>query len=81
MRIELRGIIQSRDIGKTHVDLLVTVDRPDNYVKHHMGVDVKVNRGTILKFLSDFYGLPPGKIEWPEHISTKPGDIERASAF
>ncbi len=81
MRIELRGVIQSLNYKKRRVDLLVTVDRPDNYVKHHMGVDVKVNRGTILKFLSEVYGIPPGQIVWPPHISVKESDIERASAF
>lgn len=66
--IELRGIIQASDNGHELVDLVVTEHRPDKYKRHHMGVDVQVNRGKIITFLGDLYGVPPGEIVWPAHI-------------
>ena len=68
MRIELRGIVRYRDLGHEHVAVVVIEDRPDNYAQHRLGVDIKVNRGTIIKFLADLYGIPRGEIVWPEHI-------------
>lgn len=76
MSIELRGIMQHRDLGHLHVGIMVTVDGPDNYVKHDLGVDIKVNRDMILKFLSDLYDVSAVEIVWPEHITLKAGDIE-----
>lgn len=68
MKIELRGVIRSQDNGHENTDLVVTEDRADNYKTHHMGVDVKPNRGKIITFLGDVYGIPPGDIVWPAHI-------------
>lgn len=68
MRIELRGIIQSKDEGHTNVDLIVTEGRADKYKRHRLGVDIKSNRGNIITFLAGFYGVPPGEIVWPDHI-------------
>lgn len=73
MAIELRGIIQFKSGGHTKVDLLVTNGASDNYERSLLGVDVKVNRGTILKFLSEKYGVPAGDIVWPAHIKIKAG--------
>lgn len=68
MRIELRGIVQFADLGKRYVDVVVIEGNPHKYKKHRVGVDIKVNRGTIINFLSGTYGVPPGEIDWPEHI-------------
>lgn len=68
MRIELRGIVQFYDGGHKYVDVVVTNGRSDAYESHRVGVDIVVNRGMILKFLGDFYGMPPGHIIWPGHI-------------
>lgn len=76
MAIRICGIIESYDEGNRNVALVVKDSTDISAVKHNLGVDFKINRVTILKFLADFYGLPPGQIEWPKHISTKPGDIE-----
>ncbi|MBA7494514.1 hypothetical protein ES702_05090 [subsurface metagenome] len=69
VRIELRGIIVHRNGGHKYVDLVVTEDRPDKYRKHRMGVDIKLNRGKINTFLSGVYGIKPGDIVWPGHIT------------
>lgn len=69
--IELRGIIQAGKDGHTEVSLLVTEHRPDKYKRHFMGVDIKLNRGKIITFLGDVYGVSPGDILWPDHIELK----------
>lgn len=71
MLVELRGIIQYYDTGKKHVELVVKLGSAVAPVKVEMGVDVKVNHGRVTTFLSDLYGIPPGKIVWPEHITVK----------
>lgn len=68
MVIELRGIMKKSDKEHHYVDVLVTVDRPDIYRRHRVGVDIDFNRGRIRRFLSELYGVPPGQIVWPEHI-------------
>lgn len=73
MVIELRGIMQKNDQGHKYVDVLVTVDSPDRYMRHRVGVDIDLNKGRIRRFLSDLYGVPPGHIVWPEHI--RPEDL------
>lgn len=73
--IELRGVIQSRDNGQELVDLVVTEHRPDNYKRHHMGIDIKPNRGKIITFLAGIYGIPPGEIVWPDHIELRKGAV------
>lgn len=72
MRVEVRGIIQFYNMGQKHVEVMVTEDRPDNYVIHPVGVDINVNKGKILVFLSALYGVKPGEIVWPAHIRLKP---------
>lgn len=71
--ITLRGIIKSKNNGHELVELVVTENRPDKYAKHRMGVDVKINRGKIITFLGEIYGVPPGEIVWPSHIELKTG--------
>ena len=66
--IELRGIIRVQDSGHENVDLVVTEGVSAIYVKHRLGVDIKVNRGRIITFLGNLYGVPPGDIVWPSHI-------------
>ena len=69
--IELKGIIQHYEGEHKYVDVVVTEDKPDIYVPHRMGVDIKVNRGTILTFLAATYGVRPGDIVWHHHIKAK----------
>lgn len=71
MDIAVRGVIQTVEEGHDHVDVVVCEGAPYLVTKHQMGVDVKVNKGKILTFLSAMYGIPPGKIGWPEHIILK----------
>jgi len=71
--IELRGIIRYRDNVHELVDLVVAEHRPDKYKRHHMGVDIKPNRGRIITFLGKLYNVPPGDIVWPDHIELKTG--------
>lgn len=66
--VELKGIMVFSDKGHKHVDVVVCVDNADRYDNHRLGVDVKVNRGMVLKFLSEKYGVPAGDIVWPGHI-------------
>lgn len=66
--IELRGIIQAEKDGHTEAFVVVTEHRPDKYKRHEMGIDIKLNRGRIITFLADLYGVPPGQIGWPDHI-------------
>lgn len=73
MVIELRGIMQKSHKGHKYVDVLVTVDSPDRYRRHRVGVDIDFNRVRIRRFLSEVYGVPPGHIVWPEHI--RPEDV------
>lgn len=68
MRIELRGIIQSKDEGHTNVDLIVNVGRADKYKRHRLGVDIEPDRDKIITFLAGIYEVPPGDIVWPDHI-------------
>lgn len=81
MQVEIRGIIQFENHGHKYVDVMVVEDRPDNYVTHHVGVDIEVNRGKILKFLASMYGVRPGDIAWPAHIRLKQGDIGVSDAL
>lgn len=67
--IELRGIIRAQVNGHTRAELVVTEHRPDKYKRHFMGVDIKLNRGRIITFLGQAYGIEPSAIVWPEHIS------------
>lgn len=69
MKVHLRGIIQTQDEGHRHVHVVVTEDGPFVSQKHEVGIDIDVNRGRIITFLSGLYGVPPGEIDWPEHIS------------
>jgi len=71
MQIELRGIVQRYEAGHKHVEVVVDEGAPGANVKHVVGVDVKVNRGMILRFLSDMYGISAGEIGWPPHITAK----------
>jgi len=66
--IELKGIVQYSDLGHRHVDLVVSVDGSERQERLSMGVDIDVNRGNVLTFLSAKYGVPPGDIVWPGHI-------------
>jgi len=74
MKIELRGVMQHVDLGHSYIDVLVTEDGSDIYRQHRVGVDIKVNRGTILNFLAAQYSVPPGQIVWPDHIILKEVD-------
>lgn len=74
MRIELRGIVQFYNDGHKYVQVVVKDDSHVQHVVHDVGVDIDVNRGKILTFLEDLYGIPPGGIVWPEHIVLKEGD-------
>ncbi len=71
--IEVKGIVKYERDGHNHVDVLVAEDPNSGYVTHQVGVDIEVNRGKILTFLSAMYGIPPGHIVWPDHIQTEAG--------
>lgn len=71
MKITLKGIIQYSDGGHEHVQVMVVEDDDVPYVLHEVGVDVEVNRGKILTFLSAMYGILPDEIVWPGHIQVK----------
>lgn len=68
MIIELRGIVQYWRGGKKHVEVVVDDDSPGELINHRVGVDIVVDRDTILKFLAELYGVQTDKIVWPEHI-------------
>lgn len=69
--IELKGIIEYCDTGNKYVDVVVREGQSDRNVKHQVGVDIKVNRGTIITFLAAMYKVKPGDIVWPGHIKVK----------
>lgn len=71
MKIELKGIIQASSGGHKIVSVLVRVDEEHNYEKNKVGIDLKVNHGMILQFLTAFYGVKVADIVWPEHIKAK----------
>lgn len=75
MKVEVRGISQKNDKGRKYVDVLVTEEFPDIYIRHQVGVDIKVNRGKILSFLAAFYNVRTSDIVWPRHIRVKDSDI------
>ena len=68
MGIELRGIQVVSRHGHKHCSVVVTKDHADMYVNHKVGVDINVNRGKILTFLGNFYGMEPGHVAWPHHV-------------
>lgn len=68
MSIELRGIIQYKDLGKRYVDVMVKEGESKIYKRHRVGVDIKLNRDIVLTFLAGVYGIPQGQVVWPEHI-------------
>lgn len=72
--IELKGVIQYHHEDHKHVHLVVEVDRTYQNERHVMGVDIDINRGKIITFLSGVYGIPPSEIVWPGHIILKEGD-------
>lgn len=76
MEIVLRAIEVVSVGGQKHVNVVVAVGNASNYKKHHVGVDINVNRGRIITFLSTMYSIPPGEIHWPSHIVLGQGDIE-----
>ncbi len=76
MRIELRGIIRKHEAGKEFVTLFVTEQKPYRYKILEMGVDIKVNRGTILTFLANEYDISPGEIVWPDHIEVNEQNVK-----
>lgn len=71
--IELRGVIEYKDLGHTFVDAVVTIDSTCRQVSHRLGVDIKANRGRIITFLGQFYDVPAGDIIWPDHIELEKG--------
>jgi len=68
MLIELKGIVQYYDEGHKYVDVVVTEDQAVKRERHRVGVDIEVNHGKIITFLSELYGVTPGDIVWPGHI-------------
>lgn len=68
MLVALHGIVTFYDNGHEYVDLVVTEDNEVQAIKVRMGVDIELNRGKILTFLSALYGIKPGEIVWPVHI-------------
>lgn len=74
MDIAVRGIVQTAENGHNHVAVVVTEGAPYLVKTQQMGVDVKVSKGKILTFLSELYGITPGKIVWPDHIRLKDDD-------
>lgn len=66
--IELKGIIVFSDAGHKHVDVVVCVDNAASHERHRFGVDVEPNRGRIITFLAEHYGIKPGEIVWLAHI-------------
>lgn len=75
MKITLKGIIQYHAGGHNHVQVLVQKDDDVPDVLHEVGVDVKVNRGMILTFLTEMYNVKPGDIIWPRNIRLEGSDV------
>jgi len=66
--IELRGIIIDNPQGIRQVRLVTRSGRGDDYETLEFPASLPLNRGQIIKFLGDHYGIEPGKIIWPSHI-------------
>ena len=66
--IELRGIIINSPVGVCQVRLITRSERGDDYETLEFPANLPLNRGQIIKFLGDHYGIEPGKIIWPSHI-------------
>lgn len=81
MQIELRGVVKFLDNGHEHTDLVVTEGRSARYKTHHMGVDVVLNHGKIITFLSELYEVPAGEIVWPDHIECEVGSLRMSLAL
>ncbi len=69
--IELKGIVQYSHLAHRHVDVVVSVDGSERQERLRMGVDITVNRGKVLTFLSAAFGVAAGDIVWPVHIKAK----------
>jgi len=66
--IELRAIITFISAGTPRVSLVTRSERGDDYETLEFPASLPLNRGQIIKFLGDHYGIEPGKIIWPSHI-------------
>jgi len=66
---KLKGIIQHRDAGHTHTDIVVTRGHGDIYERHRVGTDVKVTRSIIEAKLSELFTGLAGPAKWPHHIN------------
>lgn len=81
MRIELKGIVWYWKDGHELVDLVVAEGDSLTYRKHRVSSDQQVNRGKIVGFLTEMYGVKPGDIIWPSHIEAKVGDVVMSLAL
>jgi len=66
--IELRAIIIDYPGSNKRIRLLTRSERGDDYETLEFPASLPLNRGQIIKFLGDHYGIEPGKIIWPAHI-------------
>ena len=66
--IELRGIAIDSPEGVRRVRLTIRGERGDDYETLVFPNTLSLNRGQIIKFLGDHYGIEPGKIVCPSHI-------------
>lgn len=73
--IEIKGIIQYRNAGHKYVEVVVDVDSNVPHVVHKVGVDIKVNKGNIQKYLAELYRVSTSKIAWPDQIKAVDIDI------
>jgi len=71
--IELRGIAIDSPEGVRRVRLTIRSERGDDYETLEFPASLLLNRGQIIKFLGDHYGIEPGKIVWPSHVKI-PGE-------
>lgn len=71
--IVLHGIIQFKDNGHTFVDVVVKTGNTGRNIRHRVGVDIEADRGKIITFLSNFYGVQHDEIVWPAHIELETG--------
>ena len=69
--VTLKGIIQYRDKGVTKTEIVVTVDRGDNYKYTEFNEHVPVNAGTIRAEAARAFGGKPGDMIWPPHIEVQ----------
>lgn len=67
--VQLRGVEVNRDGGDIIVTAIVKTDDKVEYQRHELYRNQPVNRGRIITEIGSVYGIPPGSVVWPKHIS------------